>query len=233
MTKTFVMTDIHGMYDKFEIALDQIKRDFPEKDERNLILLGDYIDRGPKSRQVVSRILEERQANEWNKMVIILGNHEDMAFHDYARLMKGEDLNPTNSVWLQHGGYDTIESYEDYFEKITFDKLGYDLADLSKVGVDYYEDEHRVYVHACVSRGGKSLAAEHGATLKWTSFNKDDDYTYNGKHIVHGHTPCGNGKAMLKTNRTNLDVGSFFTRKLAIGMFDDDIPGGPMEVYYV
>jgi len=52
------------------------------------------------------------------------------------------------------------------------------------------------------------------------------------RHVVHGHHQHANGP-IFKKNRTNLDTFAWYTGRLAIGVFDDGRPGGPIEVLKV
>jgi serine/threonine protein phosphatase 1 len=68
----------------------------------------------------------------------------------------------------------------------------------------------------------------------WTGWN-DPDYDDGGhlqRHVVHGHHQHPHGP-IFKKNRTNLDTLAWYTGRLAIGVFDDAAPGGPIEVFEV
>ena len=78
---TYVMSDIHGCYDEFQKMLNMISL----SDNDRLILAGDYIDRGPKSREML-QWLEKCPSN----VVPIKRNH-DAEFVEYVRLMQQTD----------------------------------------------------------------------------------------------------------------------------------------------
>lgn len=147
MKRTLVISDIHGCYTSFNELLAVMNYQ-PEDDQ--LILLGDFVDRGPQSRQVVEQVISLVQ-NEG--AIAIQGNHDErlvdvMLERSEQALMKFSD----------HGGRQTAESYagitqgtvdhiitcaktvihEQYAHHLTFlDELPY-----------YYEDDHFIYVHA-------------------------------------------------------------------------------------
>lgn len=73
MDKIYVMSDIHGDYDAFNYALKAV--DF--NNQNKLILLGDYIDRGSQSLQVLEKIYE-LEKNYPDQVLTLLGNHELM-----------------------------------------------------------------------------------------------------------------------------------------------------------
>src|SRR5262245_28876628 len=90
--------DIHGCATALRTLLEAIK---PGPDDV-LVPLGDYIDRGPDSRDVIDSLIGlQAQCT----LVPLLGNHEEMLFT--ARLSKG-DLR----FWLNFGGDETLRSYD-------------------------------------------------------------------------------------------------------------------------
>src|SRR5438034_2060543 len=89
-----VVGDIHGRLDR----LDRVLRQIPE--ERTLVFLGDYVDRGPDSRGVVRRLMGlEHQRS----CVLLCGNHEEMMLDALAEAYVSD--------WLQNGGDTTLRSY--------------------------------------------------------------------------------------------------------------------------
>ena len=74
----YAVGDIHGRLDLLEDLLRRIEDDagrHPSDAERTLIFLGDYIDRGPSSRGVVDRLLDDPLAGF--ATVRLMGNHEE------------------------------------------------------------------------------------------------------------------------------------------------------------
>lgn len=101
-----VISDIHGCYDEFNALLKQVHYD-PSQDE--LILLGDYVDRGPKSKQVIEQIINLRQEHQ---IVVLKGNHDAMMVKALTHDVEEYDLH-----WIRNGGIQTLASYLD----ITYD----------------------------------------------------------------------------------------------------------------
>jgi len=103
MSKYIAIGDIHGRMDLLKNLLGQIKADKRLKDHR-LVFLGDMIDRGPQSFEVVDAVkkLVEEGA------IALVGNHENMML-DYFRnkWVDKEDL------WMYNGGGKTVTSYGD------------------------------------------------------------------------------------------------------------------------
>ncbi len=101
---TYAIGDIHGRDDLFLKTLNEIRADAETLAEKpRLILLGDYIDRGSRSSDVLERIIS-LQAEEWCDLIVLLGNHE-LAFIKFC-IDSAYGL-----AWLDHGGEATLASY--------------------------------------------------------------------------------------------------------------------------
>lgn len=201
--------DIHGHYDlllKMKEKLDDLK---PNK----VYFLGDYIDRGPQSREVVDWCISAPDNYHF-----IRGNHEDMALKCHAD--KGENF----MWWNQNGGGATLKSYPDF--KISPDHLEW-FDTLPRL----LYDEHRVFVHAMVDER-YNLDEQPESVTQWGRYPLKADVGYYRKHVIHGHTPFEDGPELLSC-RTNLDIGSFFTGSLACGVWEEDRSGGPIDIIKV
>jgi serine/threonine protein phosphatase 1 len=101
---TYAVGDIHGRNDLLIRFINGVHRDSEALGERpRIILLGDYIDRGPASNAVLDTILALKQAT-WCDVEVLIGNHE-------LFLMKFI-LDVSNAgAWLQHGGLATLGCY--------------------------------------------------------------------------------------------------------------------------
>ena len=90
MSKTYVFTDVHGRLEELLRLLDRVPKG------AKLIFLGDYIDRGTQSAEVVALV---RSLDA----ICLRGNHEDMM------------CNPDTmgGTWMANGGSATVESYKD------------------------------------------------------------------------------------------------------------------------
>lgn len=97
MKRIIGISDIHGEYDKLCAVLDKIS---PQKDD-TIVFMGDYIDRGKKSREVVDKIIDMQ--NVCN-CIYLIGSHE------YAMLHANLD-NYYNYLFWNYGGDATAESY--------------------------------------------------------------------------------------------------------------------------
>lgn len=97
--RRIVIGDVHGHYDTLINLLDEIA---PTGDDK-VYFLGDLIDRGPKSAQVVEFVKQSGYQ-------CLLGNHEQMLLDI---LGDGEIYGPALQAWLYSGGHSTVNSYGD------------------------------------------------------------------------------------------------------------------------
>ncbi len=223
----YVIGDIHGRFDllqRAEAAIAQHAAGSPHK----IICLGDYIDRGPHSAEVLNHLMQAAQDRD---VVCLKGNHEAMMLEACAE--RGRALDQ----WLECGGDATLASYgmsgltDEDFEAIP----GAHLAWMEQLPVIAF-DAHRIYVHAGLTPD-LPLDCQDEAACLWIREKflraKADRFPHH-KHIVHGHTPSWAGKPdpskpELLAHRTNLDTGAYATGVLTIGVFDTAQPGGPVE----
>jgi calcineurin-like phosphoesterase family protein len=108
----WVIGDIHGMSDPLKRILNTIRKLDNEKDPvEKIIFIGDYIDHGPSSKEVIDLISKL----EYEK-VLLVGNHEDLAL----RYVKNDRamIDYVGYAWLNNGAIDTYTSF--------FDDLYYD-----------------------------------------------------------------------------------------------------------
>ena len=101
--RIYTIPDIHGRIDLLDLALELIDKDGHDKNQDIIVFLGDYIDRGPNSFEVVDLINKLVESGE---ALAIRGNHENFAV-DYYCGKGGKE------IWLMNGGYQTLSSYRD------------------------------------------------------------------------------------------------------------------------
>jgi serine/threonine protein phosphatase 1 len=221
--RVYAVGDIHGRADLLKamfarIDLDTLERRVARPVE---IYLGDYIDRGPASRDVLDQLITRSEQRE---MVCLKGNHE---------IYPGEFVrNPeTLHEWAQIGGMDTLLSYG---MRPPVNPGDAELRSLASEFFAAMPDTHRAFlsqlpphqtcgdfyfVHAGV-RPGVELRDQDEQDLLWIReefLQSEDDY---GKIIVHGHTPVLEPE--FKPNRINIDTGAYATGRLTCLVIDDD-----------
>ena len=213
-TRIYTVADIHGRADLLAKLLRAIKKDAApfEAQRRILVTLGDYIDRGSESRQVIEALIHLPLDGFEAKH--LKGNHED--------LLLAFINDPAEAVlWLSNGGWATLLSYgfsaDDLPERV--DQLA-DIREklitkIPKTHAAFFKSLRMCYqlgdyffVHAGV-RPGVALDQQKPQDLIWIRdkfLNSNDDF---GKIVVHGHTIST--KPEVKPNRIGLDTGAFYT----------------------
>ena len=103
--RAYAVGDIHGRLDLLEELLDKIHADIARRPSRKVLLVfvGDLIDRGPSSAQVVERLRTYRHPGV--RPMFLLGNHEEVLL----RILKGESELITKWRWF--GGAECLASY--------------------------------------------------------------------------------------------------------------------------
>ena len=211
MSQTFVIPDIHGRLDLLCDGLAEIAA--RGRGEGNAIVaIGDFVDKGPASRGVIDRLLSGIEGFD---LIALKGNHDAM--------MAGALRDPSKMAdWLAKGGDTALASY------------GGDPANVPQAHIDwleglrpYHVDGHRLYVHAGVDPK-LPLDGQREETLLWKRYPKGYSDGFGNLHVVHGHDNDPDGPLLYK-GRTNLDTQAWRTGRLAIGVFDDDRAGGPVD----
>jgi len=188
----FAVGDIHGCYDKLQALLKKI----PLKEGDKLIFLGDYIDRGSCSKEVVDLILS-LQKKMGNNLVCLKGNHEKM-FLDYLAGINIE-------LFLANGGMATIKSYSkdgNFFiseEHLLFFK---------HLRL-YYETEDYIFVHAGIYPG-RALSEQKEDDLLWIR----GEFIYSDfdikKKVIFGHTPSRSFIPYFDKSKIGIDTGAVY-----------------------
>jgi serine/threonine protein phosphatase 1 len=216
MSLTYVIPDIHGRYDLLSDALAAIDAR-ADGEAGTLITLGDYVNKGPDSKQVIERLLSGVTAG-W-RLVALKGNHDLLmleALRDPAKM----------AAWVAKGGDAALASY------------GGDPAAVPQAHIAWLDrlllmhvDAHRLYVHAGVDPD-VPLELQRETTLLCKRYPKGFPDGFGDLHVVHGHDNFPDGP-LLYQGRTNLDTLAWRTGRLTVGVFDDDRPGGPVDFIVV
>jgi serine/threonine protein phosphatase 1 len=205
MSKTFAIADLHGRFDLLTRAFAEIEVYNPKP--HKIVLLGDYIDRGPESRQVVEYLM---RCNP--NVVCLKGNHEDMMVETITA-----PLDP--GWWVGNGGAQTLVSYGGVIPPKH--------VEWAKNLPTIHVDKHRVFVHAGVNPGAP-LDEQTDEYKMWFRYPPEADVGHGDRHVVHGHTPNPKGPE-LYGSRTNLDTLAWRTSRLVIAVFDDEVPGAAID----
>ncbi len=172
MQRTFIIGDIHGCYNTF-CELIYKKCGINKQDE--IFLLGDYIDRGPYSKEVIDEILSIKK-NGFN-IKPLMGNHEYM-------LLRAIESIEMLELWYQNGCQTTLKSFQiDHPKQLNINYLSF-FQNLQY----YYLLDNYVIVH-----GGLNFNIENPfndlESMIWER-NKSVDLTkIGGRKLIVGHTP--------------------------------------------
>lgn len=195
----FAIGDIHGCIDRLVALLGKIDAD-PTRDQ--LVFLGDYIDRGPSSYEVVDYLIQ--LSREMPNAVFLKGNHEEM----FVQYLAGKDRN----LFLMNGGQATIDSYRkhksQYYQEHLVPEAHVRFFDSLRL---YYQTDAYIFVHAGL-RDALPLEAQLSEDLLWIRdefIASDHDF---GKRVIFGHTPFNN--PLVKGNKIGIDTGAVYGNRL-------------------
>jgi len=114
MAKTYVVGDTHGCYTEFSRLLDKIN---PDLSNDKLVMLGDYIDRGPQSWEMVNSIIDLQKTYGKEHVILLRGNHEQMAIDFYKHKNSNFLFNGAKSSLMSFKrNNDSLRNYIDFFE---------------------------------------------------------------------------------------------------------------------
>ena len=198
METIYAIGDIHGRFDKLRDLMDKIDIDF---ESETLVFLGDYIDRGPQSFEVVEYLIDLRSRVE--KCHFLKGNHEEM-FEIY---ISGED----RLTYLFNGGQQTIDSYMSRSREPDEPLIPDNHLSFFKSLLMYYETNDYIFVHAGLQKN-IPLGKQKSEDLLWIRkkfIESGHDY---GKLVVFGHTPLP--EPLLQPNKIGIDTGAVYGNKL-------------------
>ena len=213
---TYVMSDLHGMYEKYLKMLDVIKF----SDEDVLYILGDIIDRGPEPIEIILDIMTRPN------IICIKGNHEHMAL-DCMRYLTGNNILTFRIMDMMYNW----DSNSSQTTKAGFEKL--EIAEKNAVtdfisGFAVYKEiivNNRDYilVHAGLGnfRPDKKLNEYTEHELLWTRPDFEKMY-FPDKYLVCGHTltrkiasNSSPDRIFREKNNIAIDCGAVFGGKLA------------------
>ena len=224
----FAIGDIHGCLSQLT-SLHKNILNYDKFNPRNdlLIYLGDYIDRGKYSKEVIDQILKLRSNNI--KTINLMGNHDEFMI-DFI-------LNKKNNIknWVNFGADQTFRSYgvevveyiKDGFDDEVVDKLRNTLLNkMDNTHLDFfknleisYSSENYLFVHAGIDPD-KKLSEQSEKDYLWSRSEKFFSKDFKSeKIIVHGHTPEEN--IINDAFRINIDSGCYFSGKLSCACLSD------------
>lgn len=214
--RAYVIGDVHGCLDLLDRLLARVRTDIENRPtaKTSLVFLGDVVDRGPASAQVVERL--RTLSIPGASVHFVMGNHEEVML----RVIDGEtDLLRS---WLRFGGVETLRSYG-VDPKGLKGLSSEDLAESLHEGIpaahrqflsgfaDSIAFGDYVLVHAGI-RPGVELTEQSQSDLRWIREPFLEDTTDRGFVVVHGHTITN--EVEVTSNRIGIDTGAFCTGTL-------------------
>lgn len=198
--KIFAVGDIHGSFEK----LRDLMKILPWNRDRGdlLLFIGDYVDRGPRSREVVQFLVDLKKGG--GNFIFLKGNHEKMLLDFYTE-------HKDQMLYVANGGAETIASYvegaigrkafilpEDHLEFLVTLKL-------------WHETEDYIFVHAGL-RDGIPLEEQSEEDVIWIR----EDFIYSSydwnKRVIFGHTALET--PFVTPGKIGIDTGAVYGNKL-------------------
>ena len=187
--RTIAIGDIHGCDAALAAVLEAIA---PHADDL-IVTLGDYVDRGPQSRQVIDRLLGLREVC---RLAPLLGNHEEMMLTVVAD--GGEPYE-----WLRHGGVDTLDSYGFVGDLSVIDETHRDF--LTNL-LDAFETTTHLFFHANYDPE-LDVEQQPEDLLRWVKLT---EYVpgphHSGRRVIVGHTHSREGVIVTLPHLVCLDT---------------------------
>jgi serine/threonine protein phosphatase 1 len=187
----FIIGDVHGCYYTLKAMLE-----FWDPKNELLIQLGDLIDRGNFSPQVIKlcREIEKEHTNS----VFLKGNHEWLALQYHRK--------DADEIWYDKYGKKVLWEY------VLAERNFSEDADWMKTMRTHWQNDHVMVSHAGISVSPYCMDENHYSGLLWHRM----DLNNLNKVQVYGHTPVKGNKPLYdpKTNSYNIDTGAYLGRSL-------------------
>jgi serine/threonine protein phosphatase 1 len=195
---TYAIGDIHGCADKLRGLIDQLDID-PQRDQ--LVFVGDYIDRGPASFEVVEYVLGLKTTLQ--DVVFLKGNHEQM-LEDYL-------AGPDKLTFLINGGQATLDSYLRHRPNPRAPVIPPRHQAFFKGLRLFHETENYIFVHAGL-KPRVPLDRQDPRDLLWIRSRFIYSEADFGKPVVFGHTPFP--EPLVQANKIGIDTGAVYGHQL-------------------
>lgn len=226
-TRIYAIGDLHGYRTALRSMMAKIAEDVRERHIENVIivLLGDYIDRGPDSAGLIDDLIALQQSEPSPQFIFLKGNHE-------GGLLGFLEDPEEHSGWLAWGGEDTLASYGIFHDKAIYiedqaESLSYRFNNIippahraffKNLSLHYQSGDY-LFVHAGI-RPHFPLNQQNEQDL---TFIRKGFLDYAGSHpwrVVHGHTITKEPEVL--PNRINIDTGLYKHGILSCAVLEND-----------
>lgn len=184
--RTLAIGDIHGSL----TALKALEEFVGYTDEDTIVPLGDYVDRGPNSMEVIDYLIDLKKSH---KVITLKGNHEVM-------MENARDSEQELYFWILNGGEATLESFNVANLKGVDSKYW----DFIHSCARYHETENHILAHAGLEPD-VPLKKQSDEFLFWHRILKTEPH-HSGKTLVCGHTPQKNGLPLVLDHAICIDT---------------------------
>lgn len=225
--RIYAVGDVHGRVDLLNRILELIARDVASFDDgrtAKIVFLGDYIDRGDNSREVLDVLMGVRQELPESHLQFLIGNHE-------AAVLSFLSDPSGKAEWLRYGGLQTLLSYG-----VSPPSSNPEPADLVAVAdslraamgphVEFlvslkpmYRSGDVVFIHAGLDPNRDLVDQNDDATL-WGRSDFVEAGGYPGLRVVHGHYDAR--EVVTTPKRVCVDTGAYYSGRLTAIRLDDD-----------
>ena len=216
--RVYAVGDIHGRVDLLDRLLRLIASDMEDAADKqvNLVFLGDYVDRGLHSREVIDRLTALKA--QTTGLRFLMGNHEQA-------MLQFLDDSSIGHVWLEYGGLETLQSYGVTRIKSANDVYQFERGRLElreAIPDDHLEFLNTLEIHATIGdyffvhagiRPGVPLEDQSEEDMLWIRDEFLSSDRQSEKVIVHGHTPTD--QPSDKPWRIGVDTGAYLTGVLS------------------
>jgi serine/threonine protein phosphatase 1 len=216
--RAYAVGDVHGCLERLVAIHELIAEDLATRpvETATLVHLGDYVDRGPESAQVIEWLLAGPPVAA-SAIVNLMGNHEHLMLSAVA---SGET--ETAEIWMSNGGADSLLSWgvpraapqAEWAGRIPVPHLLFlrDLATHLRIGP-------YLFVHAGI-RPGVPLDQQTRHDMLWIREPFLSSKLDHGAVVVHGHTP--RQEPMVRPNRIGIDTGAVMGGVLTCVVLEED-----------
>jgi serine/threonine protein phosphatase 1 len=219
----YAIGDIHGRADLLDALYRRIQADQTKAERRVVVHVGDYVDRGDRSRAVIDLIMSKPLAGF--ECASLRGNHEQLML-DFL------DNAAVGTMWFANGGDATLASYrvglkgggdrdtimlrlqQEFRDKLPPEHREF----LSALKLMHREGDY-LFVHAGI-RPGVPLDAQAAEDVLWIREEFLHSNADHGACVVHGHTISD--QPQFKPNRIGIDTGAFMTGRLTCLVLEND-----------
>lgn len=171
---TYVLSDLHGQYDKFMDMLKLIK--FNDNDK--MYILGDIFDRGPDPLKILDYIICKKNID------FIPGNHEYMFlefYNTYDARLWSYNGGKTTMTQLMKRGEDYLKALYDYLTKLPLVKI-HDKFILTHAGLYLPKNQNQYTLQ-------EILSLQNAEFNLWSRSNINNERQYKDYTVICGHTP--------------------------------------------